>query len=152
MKDFSHLLNQILVEAYHNILRVEEEFLRKDNGIDLSIREMHLIECVGTDRESGKAVSEIAESLRIARPSVTVAVNKLEKRGLLERKGCHSDGRIVRIVLTREGRRIDSYHRRYHMRMVQEIEKAFDEQEKEYLIRAIIKLNDFFTGSGAVSQ
>jgi hypothetical protein len=36
--------------------------------------------------------------------------------------------------------------------MVQEIEKAFDEQEKEYLIRAIIKLNNFFTGSGAVSQ
>lgn len=152
MKSFSHLLNQILVEAYHNILRVEEEFLRKYNGIDLSIREMHLIECVGVERNKGKTVSEIAECLKIARPSVTVAVNKLEKRGFLERKGCDSDGRLVRIILTREGRRIEAYHRRYHMRMVREIEEAFTEQEKEYLIRAIIKLNNFFTGSGAISQ
>jgi DNA-binding MarR family transcriptional regulator len=144
MPDFAHVLNGILVEGYHNILRVEEDVLRKNNRIDLSIREMHLIECVGTDRETGKTVSEIAEYLKVARPSVTVMVNKLERKGYLEKQGSRTDGRVVCVRLSREGRKVEAYHRRYHMNMVREIEKEFDPAEQELLIRTIVKLNDFF--------
>jgi len=144
MQDFPHVLNSMLVEVYHNIMRVEEQFLKNNNRINLSIREMHLIECVGMDKEKGKTVSEIAEYLKIARPSVTVAVNKLERKGYLEKQGCETDGRVVRVTLKREGRKVNIYHRQYHMNMVREIEKEFNEEEQEYLLRTIIKLNDFF--------
>jgi len=144
VQDFAHILNSILVEVYHNILRVEEDFLRKNNRIDLSIREMHLIECVGMDRETGKTVSEIAEYLKVARPSVTVMVNKLERKGYLEKQGSRTDGRMVCVRLSREGRKVEAYHRQYHMNMVREIEKEFDPAEQELLIRTIVKLNDFF--------
>ena len=147
MQDFSHLLNEMLVEVYHNILRVEEEFLKHNNRINLSIREMHLIECVGMDKENGKTVSEIADYLKVARPSVTVMVNKLEKKGYLVKQGCQSDGRVVRVFLSREGRKVDAYHRQYHRNMVREIEGEFNEQEREHLIRAIEKLNEFFKNS-----
>ncbi len=90
MQGFAQMLNNMLVEVYHNILRVEEEFLKNNNRINLSIREMHLIECVGMNREEGKTVSEIAEYLKVARPSVTVAVNKLERKGYLEKQGCRT--------------------------------------------------------------
>lgn len=144
MQDFPHMLNSMLVEVYHNILRVEEEFLKNNNRINLSIREMHLIECVGMNKEEGKTVSEIAEYLKVARPSVTVAVNKLEKKGYLEKQGCQTDGRIVRVRLSREGRKVDAYHKQYHMNMVREIEKEFCIEEQDILIRTIVKLNDFF--------
>jgi len=144
MQGFAQLLNQMLVEVYHNILRVEEEFLKNNNRINLSIREMHLIECVGMNKEEGKTVSEIAEYLKVARPSVTVAVNKLAKKGYLEKQGCRTDGRIVRVRLSREGRKVETYHRQYHMNMVRAIEAEFDAGEQEVLIRAIVKLNDFF--------
>ncbi len=144
MQDFPHMLNSMLVEVYHNILRVEEEFLKNNNRINLSIREMHLIECVGMNKEEGKTVSEIADYLKVARPSVTVAVNKLEKKGYLEKQGCRTDGRIVRVRLSREGRKVDAYHRQYHMNMVREIEKEFSKEEQELLIRTIVKLNNFF--------
>lgn len=147
MQDFPHMLNELLVEAYHNILRVEEEFLKHNNRINLSIREMHLIECVGMDKENGKTVSEIADYLKVARPSVTVMVNKLEMKGYLTKQGCQSDGRVVRVFLSREGRKVDAYHRQYHMNMVREIEGEFDENEREYLLRAIEKLNEFFKKS-----
>ncbi len=151
MPDFRHVLNDMLVEAYHNILRVEEQFLRNNSRIDLSIREMHLIECVGMGKENGKTVSEIAEYLKIARPSVTVAVNKLESKGYLEKQGCHSDGRVVRVFLSKKGRKVDAYHRQYHMNMVRELEKEFTQEEQEYLLRTIIKLNDFFKESIGVT-
>ncbi len=147
MQDFPHVLNDMLVEVYHNILRMEEEFLKRNNRISLSIREMHLIECVGMDRKSGKTISEIADYLKVARPSVTVMVGKLEKKGFLAKQGCETDGRIVRVFLTREGRKVDAYHKQYHMNMVREIEKAFEPEEQQYLLRAIDKLNEFFKKS-----
>ncbi len=147
MQSFQKMLNSMLMEVYHNIMRVEEEFLQNNHRINLTIREMHLIECVGMDRENGKTVSEIAEYLKLAKPSVTVAVNKLEKKGYLSKNSCQNDGRVVRVTLTREGRKIDLYHRRYHMSMIHEIENEFDEAERDCLVRVIAKLNTFFEKS-----
>jgi DNA-binding MarR family transcriptional regulator len=147
MQGFQRILNDMLMEVYHNILRVEEDFLQNNHRINLTIREMHLIECVGMDRENGKTVSEIADYLKVARPSVTVAVNKLERKGYLSKNGCHTDGRVVRVTLTREGRKVYLYHNRYHMCMIHEIEDEFGEEEQAYLVRVIAKLNNFFEKS-----
>ncbi len=151
MLSFQMMLNNMLMEIYHNIVRVEEEFLQRNKRINLTIREMHLIECVGEDRENGKTVSEIAEFLKIAKPSVTVAVKKLEKKGYLNKNGCQSDGRVVRVTLTREGRKVYAYHQRYHISMIHEIEGEFDEDEREMLVRVIAKLNKFFEKSVGVA-
>ncbi len=147
MQNFHKTLNNKLLEIYHNIVRVEEEFLRRNRRINLTIREMHLIECVGMDKEAGKTVSEIAEFLKVARPTVTVAVNKLERKGYVSKNACSSDGRVVRVTLTREGRKLDMYHKRYHMSMIHEIEDEFGENEQDLLLRVIEKLNKFFESS-----
>jgi DNA-binding MarR family transcriptional regulator len=112
---------------------------------------MHLIECVGDDKENGKTVSEIAEFLKIAKPSVTVAVGKLEKKGYLNKNGCQTDGRVVRVTLTREGRKVYAYHQRYHMSMIHDIESEFGEDEREMLVRVIARLNKFFEKSVGVT-
>ncbi len=98
----------------------------------------------GMGHERGRTISEIADYLQIARPSTTVAVNKLEKKGYLIKRGSDTDRRLVHVLLTRDGRKVDAYHKRYHMNMVKEIEKEFDEREQEYLIRIIKKLIDYF--------
>lgn len=147
MLSFQKLLNNMLMEVYHNIVRVEEVFLQRNSRINLAIKEMHLIECIGQEPETGKTISEIADYLKVAKPSVTVAVNKLEKKGYLNKNGCHTDGRVVRVTLTREGRKVDAYHKRYHMSMIHEIENEFGEDEREMLVRVIAKLNKFFEKS-----
>ena len=147
MLEFQKTLNYMLTEIYHNIMRVEEEFLQNNNRINLTIREMHLIECVGTDHDKGKTVSEIADYLKVAKPTVTVAVNKLERKGYLSKNSCEHDGRVVRVMLTREGRKVDMYHRQYHMAMIHELENEFDEAERTSLIRVVKRLNTFFEKS-----
>ncbi len=147
MTSFKKTLNDMLMQVYHNILRVEEEFLQKNHRVNLTIREMHLIECVGTDKENGKTLSEIADYLKVARPSVTVAVNKLVRRGYLVKNGSDRDGRVVHVTLTREGRKVYLYHNRYHMSMIDEIENELGEEERAVLIRVIAKLNKFFERS-----
>ena len=147
MDSFAAALNQILVEAYHNILRLEEQALKNTHGIRLSIREMHLIECVGESPAGGLSVGELAARLGVSRPSATVAVNKLVRLGCLEKTACESDGRVVRLFLTREGERIDAAHRYYHRLMVRAVSEGFTEAERRCLLTAMGKLNGFFKKS-----
>lgn len=134
------------MEVYHNILRVEEQAIKRSK-LNLSINEMHLIEAVGKGKEQGRTVSEIADDLEITLPSVTVAINKLMKKGYLEKARCDRDGRVVFVHLTRQGRRIDRFHRYYHYKMVQEVSKDLSDTERDALYRGVLKLNRFFNQS-----
>ena len=147
MDAFSTALNEVLVDTYHNILRVEEKALKKSGRIHLSIKEMHLLEAVGKGDEQGRTVSEIADAMNITRPTATVAINKLEKRGYLEKQPDDEDGRTVRITLTRSGKRIDHFHRLYHYNMVTKISESLIDEEKASLFQGIQKLNEFLKES-----
>jgi len=137
----------MLVAVFHKIMRVEEEYLKKGVGAGLTIREMHLIEYVGKGGAEGRTLSEIADFLDVARPSVTVAARKLERNNLLLKNGCTQDGRVIHVTLTREGRKIFMHHMRFHMLMVSELESELNDEEKNVLAHAIRKLDEYFARS-----
>ena len=147
MQKFTEMLNDMLVAVFHKILRVEEEFLQKGVGAGLTIREMHMIEYVGKAGSEGRTLSETADFLDVARPSATVSVRKLEQKGFLQKNGCVQDGRVVRVTLTREGRKVYMHHMRFHMLMVQELERGLCEEEMNVLVHIITKLDNFFEKS-----
>ena len=98
MKPLEEQLNDLIVDAYRSILKVEETILKRTDSIDLSINEMHMLEAVGKGKNKPKTISEIAEDLGITLPSVTVAINKLVKKGYVEKlrggrthRLCHPD-------------------------------------------------------------
>ena len=145
MDQFTDTLNSMLVSVFNKILRYEEEFLQNGLAKGMTIREMHLIEYVGKAGAEGRTLSEIADFLEVARPSVTVAVRKLEGKGLLTKSGWAPDGRVVRVALTRDGRKIHMHHMRFHALLVSELEGCFSEDEKAVLNNALSKLDDFFS-------
>ena len=49
-------------------------------------------------------ITELAASQALAQPTVTQLVGRLEDRGLLRRKRDRTDGRVVLVSSTREGR------------------------------------------------
>jgi len=146
------MLNDMLVAVYNKILQVEEEFLQNGLGAGLTIREMHLIEHVGKTGAEGITLSEIADLLGVARPSATVSVRKLEQKGFLIKAGDVLDGRVTRVTLTREGRKVYMHHMRFHMLMVRELEGGLSEEEKSVLVQAIRKLDSFFQKSMGAAQ
>ena len=147
MDAFFLVLNEILVDVYQNILRVEEKALQEAGRLHLSIKEMHLLEAVGKGETQGRTVSEIASAMNITRPTATVAISKLEKRGYLEKKSDDADGRTVRVTLTKKGKRIDNFHRLYHYNMVTKIAEGLTKEEKDSLLKGIGKLNQFLQES-----
>ncbi len=145
MDTFETQLNDLLVKAFRNIEEIEEQSLRKSNGMDLTISEIHLIEAVGPLKEGrqGKTISEISEFLGISLPSVTLAINKLVKKGYVTKQKSDTDGRLVYVTLTRSGQKAEHAHRYFHRSMVRSISKSMDDSERQALKQGIEKLNLF---------
>ena len=139
---FSTELNDLLVEIYRNIQILEESELKK-NRLNLSINEMHLIELIAKGG-AGMTVSEIAQQLKVTKPSVTVAVNKLVQKGYCEKRRMEDDGRAVLVALTPSGRKVDAFHRRCHRSMIREISDDLTEAEKADLLRTMSRINSYF--------
>ena len=143
MKPFEEQLNEVIVDTYRSILRVEENILKRSDQTDLSISEIHMLEAVGKGEDRRRTISELAEVLKITLPSVTVAINKLMKKGYVEKVRGEEDGRIVYVSLTRQGRRIDSAHRYFHESMVRSIIRDMTESEMQALYKGVMKLDAF---------
>lgn len=143
MKPFEEQLNEVIVDTYRSILRVEENILKRSDQTDLSISEIHMLEAVGKGKDRRRTISELAEVLNITLPSVTVAINKLMKKGYVEKVRGEEDGRIVYVSLTHQGRRIDSAHRYFHESMVRSIIRDMTESEMQALYKGVMKLDTF---------
>jgi DNA-binding MarR family transcriptional regulator len=143
-------INKMLVEVYDDINRIEENSIKKGTFSDLSITEIHTIEAVGL--YGSKTMSEIATELEITMGTLTIAVDKLIKKGYLERSRSDSDRRIVNVTLTKRGKLAYRIHEKFHLDMVQAIMLDFTQEEDEVLLTALGKLNkhlkDIYMGTG----
>ncbi len=143
---FDNELNTALVETFNNILKVEEDAVKK-SAINLTIGEMHLIETIDKGGSSGRSISDIANELQITLPSVTVAINKLHKKEYVEKIRCQQDRRVVYILLTRKGKKINSVHRYFHLTMIRNIAAQLTKEEKSAFIKGLKNINAFFRKS-----
>lgn len=145
MKSFSDELNKILAEVYHSILLTEETKKKYSNG-NLSFRDRNTVTFLRNSQE-GKKICDIADFLKISRPSATLIVQKLEKIGLVEKKINPMNERSVIVTLTHKGRLFSAFQHRYRERLAQQVCEGFSQEEKMALYNGLTKLNAFFIDS-----
>jgi len=144
MNDFEKSLNYVLVDTFNSILRYEESSLKKIVSVPVTITEAHMLEAVGEQKDEETTVSDVASYLSVSMPTATVALKKLEKKGLVNKEPCKRDGRRMLISLTDMGRKVNRAHSLFHRRMVKNISNQFPDIEKDILFKAVTRLNDFF--------
>ncbi|NLO09857.1 MAG: MarR family transcriptional regulator [Clostridiales bacterium] len=132
-------MNRILVEIYDDVINIEEYSIKSGAFSDLSITEIHTIEAVGL--YGSRTMSEIASKLDITMGTLTTAIDKLIKKGYVERSRSEVDRRIVNVSLTNRGKLAYRIHEKFHMDMVKEIMNDFNPEEEEILLTALHKLN-----------
>ena len=138
-------LNELIIEIFQAVMTVEEQTL-KNASLDISISELHTLEVVGKHGEEGSTISAIAQELDVTLPTVTVCVKRLEKKEYVEKVRDPKDGRVVRIVLTRKGRKVDASHRYFHEQMIRAFIKEVDESERPVLMNSLENLKLFLDG------
>ena len=144
MDAFSKELNDLLTDAFWSVLKIEERAANTVANGDLSISEMHMLEAVSKDEEYGRTISELAADQQITLSSVTIAVNKLVKKGYVEKVRHEQDGRQVFVKLTKMGRKVNAGHLYFHENMVRNVSEGMTEEEKEVLVKVMKNLNRFF--------
>lgn len=149
MDAFNHELNRLLVMAYRKIVMLEEEIINLISGMELTISEMHMLEAIGEKRQEGMPLYELAQTLNLSPPTVTVAINKLFKKGYVEKKKSEKDKRSVIVELTRMGKKMNAAHRYFHEQMVRDIDKLLLPPERDGLLRGMKALNRFFDNAFA---
>lgn len=142
MKKSTIVINDLLVQLFNDVLQIEEQSLKEGVLSDISITEIHTIEAIGMYSE--RTMSEVAQKLKITVSTLTTAVNKLIKKGYVERKRIEEDRRVVLIKLTKRGKLAFRLHQRFHGEMINNAIQGLSASEEEILISSLNKLNDFF--------
>ena len=85
-------------------------------------------------------ISEIQDKVRLASGSMTAAVDRLEKLGLVVRKSSRSDRRARVVVLTARGKRLAASCFERHANDLEALMSALSQGEKEQLYESLKKL------------
>ena len=132
----------MLVQLFNDILQIEKNAMNNTEFKDLSITEIHTIEAIG--KEGNRTMGEIANDLRITVGTLTTAINRLIKKGYVERKRIEEDRRVVVVYLTESGKKVFDEHTLFHKEMIDEVAKNFEDYELKVLTKALSKVSEFF--------
>ncbi|WP_315067158.1 MarR family transcriptional regulator [uncultured Clostridium sp.] len=142
MNKSTTMINEILVQLFNDVLQIEEQSLKNGIFSDVSITEVHTIEVIGMYNE--RTMSEVAQKLKITVSTLTTAINKLIKKGYVERKRIEEDRRVVLVKLTKKGKLAYKLHQRFHKKMINNAIEGLSLEEEKILLSSLNKLNDFF--------
>ena len=90
----------------------------------LDIKPPHLDILVNLFRFEGISQQELAHKLLVGRSNVSMTLPQLERRGLIERRGDKRDKRVLRLFLTKEGRRVTEEGMRIQTALINSILSA----------------------------
>ena len=94
-------INDVLVNLFNEILKLEEEAIITDEFKDITNNDMHIIEAVGLSGEN--TMSVVAKKLGITAGSLTTSVNSLVNKKYVTRQRSDEDRRVVFLKLTDKG-------------------------------------------------
>ncbi len=125
-------MSESLVRIFENVLLTEEKSLSRGYFSDLSIAEMHTLTAIGP--YEARTMSQTAQSLGITTGTLTVSIDRLVKKGYVDRRRDDRDKRIVRISLTRNGKLACRMHSKFHRVLAKRILEPYSEEDRTRLL------------------
>lgn len=134
-------INELLVIVYNDIIDLEEKQLEAENFSDLSIKEIHTIDKIGMYKK--KTATDVAKELSVTLGTLTTAIDKLVKKGYVERLRSEDDKRVVKLGLTKKGRLVYRAHESFHYKMINQVIEGMSDDEVSALTSGLKNLHSF---------
>jgi MarR family 2-MHQ and catechol resistance regulon transcriptional repressor len=122
----------VLIKAYHSLLAFTEHTLR-DSGLGES--EFRILEALL--HKGAMPVNTIGPKVFLTPGSISVAVDRLLKRGLVTRTNSPTDRRVRLVDLTAEGRRLIEKVFAAHAAQVDELAQVLGAKERRQIARGL---------------
>ncbi|MBD5432475.1 MAG: MarR family transcriptional regulator [Lactobacillus sp.] len=134
-------ISDALYNSYYGIERIEQTELKKSKFKDLTPNELHAIDAIGL--HSHLTTSQLAEKLHVTRATISTQVDRLVRKGYVDRIRDEKDRRIIRLKLTHRGKLVCRAYHAYHNLMVKSFLQNLDENELQTIYRAFTNLEKF---------
>jgi len=123
-------------KASHAVMRYDEQSIREagfGSLSDFAVLEVLL-------HKGSLPVNTIGEKVLLTSGSITTAVDRLEKKGLVTRGKSEFDGRVVLVHLTDTGREIITSAFEAHAAKLDQLFKIFDSKERAQFAKLVRKI------------
>ena len=111
MKTDFDRVNEWLIQLFHDFMILEEQFLKDRETPDVTVKELQiltLIHVLGSCR-----ATDIAKDQKLALSTITITLNRLEKKGYIRRTPSKTDRRVIFVGLEEKGNQICDDHREF---------------------------------------
>ncbi len=112
---------------------------RMSKKYNLSITEFSVLEVLY--HKDKQTIKQITDKVLISSGSMTYVIDKLEQRGLIVRVPCPSDRRVIHVNLTIEGNDLMNEIMPKHVEMVDYIFGLLKDEEAEYMVELLNRVN-----------
>ncbi|WP_072152720.1 MarR family winged helix-turn-helix transcriptional regulator [Weissella viridescens] len=134
-------INDALVDVFNKVGWIEEASLHESIFKDISLKEMHIIAAISMYDEP--SASEVAKEVHLTPSSMTTAIDKLVKKGYVERRRSQTDRRIVRLGLTHRGRVVYRAHQSFHRHLTHYLVDSLNVSDMQVVEDAILHLQEY---------
>jgi DNA-binding MarR family transcriptional regulator len=125
-------LEQILDSILH-ASEILEDDLKQDSALKkLTQRQLYCLELI--QNLQNPSLSELAEQMNIAKASISVMIDRMEKNDFIRKIASDSDRRSAHIHLTPKGAKAAELHTEVHRKIAQLLTADMTDSEKEILI------------------
>ncbi|MGG7602418.1 MarR family winged helix-turn-helix transcriptional regulator [Weissella cibaria] len=134
-------INEALVNVFNNVVWIEEASLRESKFNDITIKDMHTIAAISMYET--RTASQVAEMVHLTPSAMTSVIDKLVKKGYVERHRDDNDRRVVHLELTHNGRTVFRAHEAFHRGMAHSLFDSLSDDETEAVKKAVLNLQEY---------
>jgi len=135
-KEFCSLIHALSAD----LLRFELDHIREESEEDVTLHEIHTIELIGHLKEG--TMSELSRKSRVKQSTMTVMIDKLIRKGLVDRYRMDDDRRVVRVRLTGKGELLHREHDKRHQIVTDQWLRPLSEKEQETLLVLLRRITE----------
>lgn len=135
MNQKRELVNTIVIDIFNEVLAIQE-FALQENGIKLSISEVHTLEAIEKSKEDNK-MTDVAQLLNITASTLSINVNRLVKKGYIEKVQDDKDRRVVHLVLTDTAVKVLEIHHQFHKELIDSFFTDLHIDEDDVLLQSL---------------
>lgn len=134
------VIEQILTKSYSKIIENEEVILKKLS--DITLKELRTLELIAkVEKNGGNTATKIASVLGITLGTLTANIDRLIKKGLVEKDKFVGDKRTTVIYLTAMGKKTLREYKNEHLKIVKSAMENLTDKEKVTIVSVMSKFD-----------
>ena len=131
-------LVELIALLTRKVAELQSAMVKEAGFSDLSLRQIYILDIIQSLQNP--TPTELARELKISKPSVSAAIDRLETAGYIRKVDSDEDRRSYHLHLTQKGQVFSQAHDETHRHLAQFITRNLEAEEVRQLVRLVGKI------------